>query len=56
VGEPIVINQSNSLSLTFIACSFGLRPPISSHASILLTRTSCDVAGACTDSWFRIPA
>jgi hypothetical protein len=44
-GSP---RPSNSLSLTFIACSLGLRPPLSSHASILLNRTSCDVAGAFT--------
>jgi hypothetical protein len=27
---------------------FGEQPPLSSHASMLLTRTSCDVAGAFT--------
>jgi hypothetical protein len=39
---------SSSRSLTLTACSFGLRPPLSSHASILLRRTSCDVAGVFT--------
>jgi len=45
---------SNSLSRTFIACSFGLLPPLSSHASILLRRTSCEVAGAFTVTVSRV--
>ena len=45
---PCHAEPSSSLSLTLIACSFGLRPPLSSHASILLRRTSCEVAGAFT--------
>ena len=47
-------DPSSSRSRTFIACSFGLRPPLSSHASILLRRTSCDVAGAFTVTVSRV--
>ena len=46
--------NAGPLITTFSACSFGLRPPLWSQASILPSRTSCDVAGVFTVTVRRV--
>ena len=55
VNDGLVHILSNSLSLPFIACSFGF-PALWSHASILLHWTSCIVLGILTATVKRVAA